>query len=119
MSTVTPAHPYSPVFEIDGVAYVSGAISVDAEYHSVSGREAALDAALQNLKGRLALVNLGLENVVKLTYFVTDISLRDEANTQMVAHFSEPRPARSFVEVSALPYGCSVEIEGIAHRNKR
>jgi len=110
-------HPYSPAYEIEGVAYVSGALSVDADGKSVAGRDAAMDAALRKLSDRLGTVGMTLANVAKLTYFVTDISLRDEANAQLVKHFSAPRPARSFVEVSSLPYGCSVEIEAVAYRS--
>jgi 2-iminobutanoate/2-iminopropanoate deaminase len=112
------AHPYTPAFEIDGVAYISGALSVDANGAAVPGRSAALDAALRKLGERLGTVDMTLENVVKLTYFVTDISLRDEANVQLVESFPEPRPARSFVAVAALPYGCSVEIEAVAYRSR-
>jgi 2-iminobutanoate/2-iminopropanoate deaminase len=78
-----------------------------------------LDAALKNLAARLATVNLTLADVVKLTYFVTDITLRDEANQQLIEHFAHPRPARTFVEVSRLPYGASVEIDAIAHRKAK
>jgi 2-iminobutanoate/2-iminopropanoate deaminase len=85
---VASAHPYSPAFAAGGLIYVSGALSVD-----VAG--VAVD-------------------VVKTTYFVTDISLRDEANEQYERVFSQPRPARSFVGVAALPYGATVEIEAVA-----
>lgn len=85
----------------------------------VEGREAALEAALETLARRLATVNLTLADVVKLTYFVTDITLREEANQQLIEHFAHPRPARSFVEVSRLPYGATVEIDAVAHRRAR
>ena len=71
---------------------------------------------MRNLAARLGTVGLGLEHVVKATYFATDISLRDEANEQYVEVFAEPRPARSFVGVAELPYGAIVEIEAVAHR---
>jgi enamine deaminase RidA (YjgF/YER057c/UK114 family) len=109
-------HPYTDAYDDGGVVYVSGALSVDAAGRVVPGRRAALDAALEKLRVRLGTVDLGLEHVVKTTYFVTDVSLRSEANDQFVATFAEPRPARSFVEVSRLPYGASVEIEAVARR---
>lgn len=110
-------HPYTEAYEIDGVVYVSGALSVDATGAVVGGRRDALDAALEKLRVRLGTVGLGLESVVKTTYFVTDVTLRDEANEQYLETFEAPRPARSFVEVSRLPYGASVEIEAVAQRS--
>lgn len=106
------AHPYSPAVLVDGTAYVSGALGVDPEGNAVADNLGALDAALARLDQRLGTV--GLADAVKLTYFVTDIRLRDAANDQLVAAFAAPRPARSFVAVSALPYGASVEIEAVA-----
>lgn len=119
METLTPtelAHPYSPAYDDNGTVYVSGALSVDDSGAAVPGRRAALDAALRNLAARLGTVGLGLEHVVKTTYFATDVSLRDEANEQYVEAFSAPRPARSFVGVESLPYGATVEIEAVARR---
>jgi 2-iminobutanoate/2-iminopropanoate deaminase len=110
----THEHPYTAAFESGGFVYVSGALSVDEEGTAVAGRRPALDAALVKLSVRLATVDLGLEDVIKATYFVTDVSLRAEANDQFVDVFAEPRPARSFIEVSRLPYGATVEIEAVA-----
>lgn len=111
-------HPYSPAFEMDGFVFVSGALSVDPHYKAVEGRAEALDAAIDRMTERLATAGGRLENVVKLTYFVTDVTLREEANRQCERIFSEPRPARTFLEVSRLPYGATVEIDCIAHLGK-
>ena len=109
-------HPYSLAYERDGVVYVSGAAAVDADHNPILGDVECLAAALDAVRNRLASVGLGLEHVVKTTYFVTDVALRDEANRQYVEAFPEPRPARTFVEVSAIPYGARVALEAIAHR---
>jgi 2-iminobutanoate/2-iminopropanoate deaminase len=95
--------------------FVSGALSVDSEGQRVKGPERALAAALARLEERLATAGLGLEHVVQMVYYATNISLRDQANRQFIDVFLEPRPARSFVGVAALPYGASVEIEAIAY----
>lgn len=51
---------------------------------------------------------------MKLTYFVTNMSLRDCANEQYRQQWATPRPACTFVGVSELPYGATVEIDAIA-----
>lgn len=109
-------HPYSPAIAAGGFAFVSGALSIDTEGVAVPGRRAALDAAIDRMTERLATVGGRLEHVVKLTYWVTDVTLREEANRQFERLYPEGvRPARSFVEVSGLPYGATVEIDCVAH----
>jgi len=110
------AHPYSAAYESGGFGFVSGALSVDESGAAVAGRREALDAAVARLAERLGTIGMALGDVVKTTYYVTDVTLRDEANQQYQEIFAEPRPARSFVEVAALPYGAAVEIEAIARR---
>ena len=105
------AHPYSPARRVGDHIFVSGALSVDQEFIPVDGRREALDAALERMTERLATVGGTLDDVVKLTYFVTDATLREEANEQFMDVFKDPAPARTFLTVSALPYGASVEID--------
>lgn len=107
-------HPYSPAKRAGNHIYVSGALSVDRNYQPVAGRKEAVAAALERMRERLATEGGELKDVVKLTYFVTDVSLREECNEQFREHFMDARPARSFVEASALPYGATVEIDAIA-----
>ncbi len=107
-------HPYSPAKRAGNHIYISGALSVDRDYQPVSGRTEAVTAALDRMRERLATEGGELKDVVKLTYFVTDVTLREEANQQFRDHFLEARPARTFVEVSGLPYGATVEIDAIA-----
>ncbi|GAC57901.1 hypothetical protein GOHSU_27_00370 [Gordonia hirsuta DSM 44140 = NBRC 16056] len=115
MSTdVNAQHPYSPAFRAGDTIYVSGALSVDRDYRPVAGRDAALDAAMDRMTERLATAGGRVDDVVKLTYYVTDVSLREEANRQFERVFAQPRPARTFLAVSALPYGATVEIDAIA-----
>ncbi|MFI7484100.1 RidA family protein [Kocuria sp. M1R5S2] len=110
-------HPYSPAYLAGGFGFVSGALSVDEDGRAVSGRLEAVEAATARLAERLQTVGLDLTHVVKTTYFVTDVSLREEANRHYELAYSDPRPARSFVEVAALPYGATVEIEAVAHQD--
>jgi 2-iminobutanoate/2-iminopropanoate deaminase len=115
-TATSPAHPYSPAYAVAGFGFVSGALSVDEKGHSVAGVEPALDAAVARLTERLATIDMTLTDVVKTTYFVTDVTTRDAANKHYESIFTAPRPARSFVEVAALPYGATIEIEAIAYR---
>jgi 2-iminobutanoate/2-iminopropanoate deaminase len=110
-------HPYSLAFEANGIVYVSGAASIDYATHTpVPGRRESLDAALNAVQERLQGVGLDLENIVKLSYFLTDLSMRAEANEQLEERFSEPRPARTTLQVAGIPYGATAVIEAIAHR---
>ena len=77
-------HPYSLAYEKDGIVYVSGAAAIDGDHNPILGDSECLAAALDAVRKRLENCGLGLEHVVKTTYFVTDVSLRDEANRQYV-----------------------------------
>lgn len=91
-------HPYSPAKRVGNFIFVSGALSVDKDYQPVVGRKEAVDAALERMRERLATAGGELKDVVKLTYFVTDISLREECNEQFREHFLEAaRHALSWV----------------------
>jgi 2-iminobutanoate/2-iminopropanoate deaminase len=110
-------HPYSFAYEKDGIVYVSGATTIDYQTHiPIEGRREALDAALNEVERRLGTVGLDLSHVVKVTYFLIDISLRTEANQQFESRFPQPRPARTVVGVSAIPYNGKAVIDVIAHR---
>lgn len=110
-------HPYSLAFEKNGIVYVSGATSIDYATHKpVEGRRQSLDAALDEVEKRLRSVGLELSHVVKATYFLVDLSLRTEANQQFEERFKAPRPARTVVGVSSIPYGGSCVIDVTAHR---
>jgi regulator of ribonuclease activity A len=112
---VEPAdHPYRAAVVAGGLVHVSGALGVDPAGRAVPGRREALAAAMDRLAERLATVGAGLGDLVKCTYYVTDVSLRAEANDQYRSLFPDGPPARTFVEVAALPYGATAEIDALA-----
>ena len=113
---MSDAHPYSLAFESQGIVYVSGAVGLLEDGSAPQEDRPALEAALDAVERRLKALGLGLEHIVKTTYFADAVSLRDEANRQYIERFSEPRPARTFVAVADLPYDARVAIEAIAHR---
>ena len=59
----------------------------------------------------------GLEDIVKLSIYLTDLGNFSIVNEVMTKHFSEPYPARATIEVSALPLGVYVEIEAIVGKD--
>lgn len=75
---------------------------------------AQLSQAIANLAALLAAHGAGLEAVVKTTVFVTDLGRFAELNAAYVAAFGDHRPARSAIQVAALPLGAEVEIEAVA-----
>jgi regulator of ribonuclease activity A len=107
-------HPYRAAVVAGGLAHVSGALSVDTDGRAVHGRREALAAAMDRLGERLGTVGAGIDDLVKCTFYVTDVSLRAEANELYRTRFPVDPPARTFVEVSALPYGADVEIDALA-----
>lgn len=110
--------PYSQAIDCGDTVYCSGQIPLDPQTGAVveGGLEAQAHQMCRNVKAVLAEAGLGLENVVKTTVFMTDLGLFGALNAIYAEYFAEPYPARSCVEVSALPKGVLVECEVIARR---
>ena len=110
--------PYSQAIDCGDTVYCSGQIPLDPQTGAVveGGLEAQAHQMFRNVKAVLAEAGLGLENVVKTTVFMTDLGQFGALNAIYAEYFAEPYPARSCVEVSALPKGVLVEGEVIARR---
>ena len=110
--------PYSQAIVAGDMVFTSGQIPLSAETGLVVGDDVSAQAvqALDNLKAVLAGAGCGLDDVVKTTVFITDMSQFALVNAVYAKYFTEKAPARSCVEVSKLPKGCLVEIEAIAVR---
>jgi 2-iminobutanoate/2-iminopropanoate deaminase len=81
------------------------------------GIEAETRRVLENLRELLAAAGLGLRDVLKTTIFLIDLTDFETVNRIYGEHFSAPYPARSTVQVVALPRRARIEIEAIArHR---
>ena len=111
--------PYSLAVEAGGIVWCSGMIGLDpATGEMVEGGLAAQTRqALENLKALLEDNGLTLADVVKTTCFLTDMAAFAEFNEVYAQYFPEAPPARSTVEVSALPKGALVEVEALAVRS--
>lgn len=109
---------YSQGVELNGTYFFSGQIGIDpASSQLVDGFEAQTDQIMKNIDGLLQACELKRENIIKTSIFLTDLGNFSKVNDAYVAYFQEPYPARSCVEVSALPKGALVEIEVIAARD--
>merc|ERR1712126_199051 len=113
--TVTLANlPFSDVVQIEGTLYVSGKIGIDKDKKPLDGIEAQTHGALDALEKSLKEAGAGIEDVAKVTVYVTDIKDYKTVNKIYARRFKEPYPARTFVEVSGLPLGVSIEFDVIA-----
>lgn len=110
--------PYSQAIDCGDTVYCSGQIPLDPQTGAVveGGLEAQAHQMFRNVKAVLAEAGLALENVVKTTVFMTDLGQFGALNAIYAEYFAEPYPARSCVEVSALPKGVLVECEVVARR---
>ena len=73
----------------------------------------AVDQVLNNLEAICKAVNCSLDNIVKLTIYLTDLNNFNTLNAIMEKRFTKPFPARATIEVSALPKGVTVEMDAI------
>lgn len=106
---------YSQGVKHQGVYYFSGQIGLKPETMEMAeGFQGQLDQILKNIDGVLESQNLTRENIIKTTIFVTDLANFSMVNQAYEKYFTSPYPARSCVEVPALPKGAVVEIEVLA-----
>lgn len=110
--------PYSQAIDCGDLVFLSGQIPLVPETGLVAegGLEAQAHQMFTNIKAVLAEAGMSFSNVVKTTVFMTDLSQFAAFNAIYAEYFKAPYPARSCVEVSALPKGVLVECELIAKR---
>ena len=108
--------PYSQAIRTENLVFTAGQVGLDPVTMELvqDGIEAQTRQALTNLKHVLEIADSGLNFVVKTTVFLQD--MRDFANMNAIysEFFPENPPARSTVQVAALPKGALIEIECIA-----
>jgi 2-iminobutanoate/2-iminopropanoate deaminase len=109
--------PYNHAVRIGDLLFCAGQIPLDpATGNLVSGDiKAQAERVLQNVKTILDDQKLKFANVVKSTVFMTNLADFAAMNEVYAKYFTADFPARSTVQVAALPKGASVEIEVIAH----
>jgi len=107
--------PYSQAIVTGQMIFTSGQIPLRADGSKLEGDIAAqTEQVFDNLSAILGSQGSSLGKVVKVTVFMTDLGEFAAMNTVFAQRFGEHRPARSTVQVAALPTGARVEIEAIA-----
>jgi len=111
-----PLGPYSQAVEA-GAIYCSGQIGLDPKTGAlVQGIVAQTRRVFSNLDEVLRTAGLGLNDVVQTTVFMLDLAEFTEMNEEYSKHFTPPFPARTTVQVNALPKGARIAIDAIAVR---
>lgn len=108
--------PYSQAIRANGFVFVSGQIPIDPLSGEIVGGGFAAQArrSLENVKQVLVASGAGLEKVVAVDVFVTDINEFATFNNVYEEFFSTHKPARAVVEVKGLPRGALVEVKCVA-----
>ena len=111
--------PYSQAVKTGNLIFISGQIPLDPKTGDVveGSIEDQANQVLENIKSICEAAGHGLEDIVKITIFLTDLGNFAVVNEAMKKYFSEPYPARATIEVSGLPLGVNVEIEAIVSSN--
>lgn len=108
--------PYSQAVRVGDFIFTAGQIALMPETGQLveEGIEAQTKQVMQNLTKVLEAAGSNLSHIVKTTIFVTDIADFARVNAVYGSFFATEPPARSTVQVAALPLGAQVEIEAVA-----
>ena len=106
---------YSQAVRAGELLFISGQIPLDPATGELvaGGAEAQIERAFQNLSAVCEAGGGGLDNIVKLNVYLTDLSDFAAVNEAMSRMFSRPFPARAAVGIAALPKGARVEFEAV------
>jgi 2-iminobutanoate/2-iminopropanoate deaminase len=107
--------PYSQAVQWGDVVYISGQIPLNPESGQLNNVtfEDEANQVLDNLEAICQEAGSTLDNILKLTIYLTDLSKFDKVNSIMASRFSEPFPARATLEISKLPKDVSIEMDAI------
>jgi 2-iminobutanoate/2-iminopropanoate deaminase len=107
--------PYSQAIQWENVVFISGQVAFIPESGELNNNtfEDEVNQVIDNLDAICKEAGGGLDNILKLSIFLTDLSNFDAVNNLMKERFSEPFPARSTIEVSRLPKDVNIEMDAI------
>jgi reactive intermediate/imine deaminase len=108
---------YSQAIKVGETVFISGQIPLEPDTMNIVDEDirAQTHRVFNNLAAVVREGGGNLDDVVKLTVFLTDLSHFAVVNEVMAEHFNPPYPARAAVGVAALPKGVPIEIDAIAH----
>ena len=107
--------PYSQALDTGNMLFISGQIPIDPATGTMPETvEEQAKQVLTNITNILAEAGLTMANVVKTSVFLSDLNDFAKVNEVYASFFAEPYPARSCVQVAAIPKGAKVAIETIA-----
>jgi len=108
--------PYSQGVRVNGFIFFSGQIPIDPATGEIVKGEIAVqvEQVMQNIEALLEASGIGFDNVVRSTIYLTNLADFGVVNDIYGRKFTAPYPARSTVQVSALPKGVDIEIEVVA-----
>jgi 2-iminobutanoate/2-iminopropanoate deaminase len=110
-------HILSQAIVSNWLIFVSGQVYSTPDGVLVEGNiEIKLARVIRNIQCILQAAESDLENVVKVTLYITDMSILPEINKAWVQYFPQPLPAREAICVKELPLGASIAISVIATR---
>ena len=111
-----PAGHYSQALIQSGIIYVSGQLPVDPRTgkKNTGSIEEQARQALSNVLAIIRAGGSGRKQILKMTLYITDISLWDRVNRVYADFFGNHRPARSVVPVKELHFGFDIEIDAVA-----
>ncbi len=107
--------PYSQAIQWGDVVFISGQVAFIPSTTELNNDtfENEVNQVIDNLDAICKEAGGNLDNILKLSIFLTDLSNFDAVNNLMKQRFSEPFPARSTIEVSRLPKDVNIEIDAI------
>ncbi len=108
--------PYSQAVAHGGMVWLSGQIGLVPERGELAGDDLASQArqVMANLAAVLEAAGAGLEDIIKVTIYLTDMGDFPELNALYAEWLGEHRPARATVAVAALPLGARIEMDVVA-----
>jgi len=106
---------YSQAVRAGATVYLSGQIPLDPTTMQLAGSEprVQITQVLENLAAVAAAAGGSLDDIVKLTVYLTDLAHFPLVNEIMAKYFKEPYPARAAIGVAALPRNSQVEIDAV------
>jgi len=115
---VFPSPVFSQAIQVENFVYISGQVGDDLTGKLVNKTfKDEVVQAFENIKSILQTAGLNLKDVIKVTIFMSDMSLFNELNGIYMIYFPKNQPTRSAVEVSRLYLNARIEIEVIAYKD--